>query len=165
MTDQEIAEQFLNSIRNEIIDRHINLGQQASGETISRLKVTATAVGGVLTGPLHIGALDRGRGPTRGGGGGGGQTLQQRIFDWLQFAKFGISFSDNKERTSISFAIATKIHKEGNEIFKQGGSGLLTNLVTAQRLDALTGAFARNKAILFRSEILKGFKDAKIQNI
>lgn len=160
-TDREIAEQFLNGVRNEIITRHVRLGQKASGDTIDRLVVTTTAVGGVLTGPGHITALDTGRGPTRRGGGAGGQTLQERILDWLNFAKYGISFADNKEKVSISWAIATKIHKEGNEIFKQGGSGLLTNLITAQRLDALTGAFAQNKAVQFRTEILKGFNNVR----
>jgi len=158
-TDQEIAEQFLNSIRNEIIDRHIRLGQKASGSTIDRLAVRTTVLGGILVGPGHITALDQGRGPTTGGFGssGGGQSLRERIFDWLKFAKYGISFVDDKERTSISFAIATKIHKEGTELFQKGGSGLLTNLVTAQRLDALTGAFARNKASEFRVKVLESF--------
>ena len=162
MTDQELAEQFLNNIRADIITRHISLGQKASGETISKLRVTSTVLGGILFGPGHITALDRGRGPTRAGaGGGGGQTLQQRIFIWLGFGKYGLTFADDKKRTSLSWAISTKIHKEGNEIFKQGGSGLLTNIVTSQRLDAFTGAFADNKVIQFKTEILKGFTGAR----
>lgn len=160
-TDQEIAEQFLNNIRADIITKHISLGQKASGETISRLRTVATSLGGILFGPQHIFALDRGRGPTRGGGGGGGQTLQQRIFDWLQFGKYGLTFSDTKERTSLSWAISKKIHKKGTQLFGTGGSGLLADIVTSQRLDALTGAFADNKATQFKTEVLKNFEGAR----
>ena len=159
-TDQEIAEQFLNNIRADIITRHISLGQKASGETISRLRTVPTSLGGILFGPEHIFALERGRGPTRGGG--SGKTLQQRIFDWLAFGKYGLTFGNTKERTSLSWAISKKIHKKGTDLFiRGGGSGLLTDIVTSQRLDALTGAFAENKATQFKSEILRNFKDAR----
>ena len=161
MTDQELAEKFLNNIRADIITRHISLGQKASGETISRLRTVSTSLGGILFGPQHIFALDRGRGPTRGGG-GVGQTLQQRIFDWLAFGKYGLTFSDNKQRTSLSWAIATKIHKKGTNLFQRGGgSGLLADIVTSQRLDALTGSFADNKATQFKTEVLNNFKGAR----
>ena len=163
-TDQEIAEQFLDSVRSDIIANHIRLGQKATGSTIESLKITANPLGGSLVGAQHIFALDRGRGPTRGGGSGGGQTLQQRIFDWLSFSKYGLTYADTKERTSLSWAIATIIHKRGTHIFRQGGSGLLADIVTAKRLDALTGAFARNKRIQFTSEILRVFDTAKIKN-
>jgi len=160
-TDQELAEQFLNNIRADIITRHVSLGQRASGETISKLRAVSTPLGGILFGPAHIFALDRGRGPTRGGG-GGGESLQKRIYDWLAFSKYGLSYSDNKQRTSLSWAIATKIHKKGTNLFQRGGgSGLLTNLVTSQRLDALTGAFLDNKSIEFRTAVLKNFKGAR----
>ncbi len=162
LTDEQIAEQFLESVKSDIVANHIRLGQRASGSTIESLKVRTNPVGGVLVGAEHIFALDSGRGPTRGGR-GEGQTLQQRVFDWLAFSKYGLTYADNKERTSLSWAIATVIHKRGNQIFRQGGSGLLTDLVTASRLDALTGAFARNKRTQFTSEILRVFDTAKIK--
>lgn len=162
VTDKEIAEQFLGSVKSEIVMRHLRLGQKATGQTIESLRVRATDVGGVLVGAAHIFALDRGRGPTRGGS-GSGKSLQQRIYDWLGFSKYGLSYTDDKERISLSWAISKVIHKRGTQIFRQGGSGLLANLVTAARLKALTGAFGEKKRLQFTSEILRVFDNAKIK--
>lgn len=158
-TDREIAVQFLNGIQAEIVNKHEALGQKASGETIQALRVEPTEKGGILFGPEHLFALETGRGPTKGGGAGGGQSLQSRIFDWLQFKKYGINYENTQERKSISFAIAKTIHEKGTKLFRdRANSGLLTDIITANRLAAMTGAFGRNKATGITSDILPAFK-------
>lgn len=161
MTDQELSEQFLTNIRADIISKSKSLGQEASGKTYTRIRSVSTSLGGILFGPQHIFALDRGRGPTRGGGGGTGKSLRQKIYEWLAFQKYGLTWKDNKEREGLSWGISKNIHKKGTSLFRRGGSGLLSDIVTSQRLDALTGAFADNKSAQFKTEILKNFKGAR----
>lgn len=159
-TDQQIAETFLNSIKDDIIANHIRIGQKASGETISKLRVKTDIFGGQLFAPFYFGSLVTGRGATTGGGtGGGGKTLREKIYDWLAFAKYGLAVGDDKERTSLSWAIATIIHKRGTYLFRSGkNSGLLSDIITVQRLKSLSGKFATNKAIQFKSDIVKSFR-------
>lgn len=41
-----------------------------------------------------------------------------KIYDWLQYRKYGLNFSDNKERLSLAFAIARKQDAEGSFKFR-----------------------------------------------
>ena len=62
----------------------------------------------------YITATDQGRKPNQTNSGG----LFEAIYDWLQYKKYGIEYSDDKERKSIAYAITTKIAKEGSYKFR-----------------------------------------------
>lgn len=154
----DILEQLLNQLRDEIV---ANI-PTASGETARNIEVRVTNPGkdeftrvkGELIGPKYIQALEDGRGPSKRKG-GGTQTLQQAILKWLQIK--GIQPQVNavvKRRKTLkatvqqnpqiglSWAIATKIHREGNKLFREGGkSGVLSNVINDQRIDNFIEVF------------------------
>jgi len=65
-----------------------------------------------------------------------------------------------KQKNSLAWAIAMKISKQGTEIFSfPNGSGLLTNVITAQRITAFAKTFAEVKS----AEIFGQIKDLLIK--
>lgn len=154
---KEIIKQFLDILQKDIIDRHIAIGQIASGETASRLHNEAFEGRGVMFGPLYISSLVTGRGATRGGG-SGTETLQQRIYNWLRFKKYGISYQDDKERTSISWAISKVIHKRGTLLHRENrDTRLIRDILTQSRLQAFAKVFGNLERTSLTSQLVKGF--------
>ena len=142
---EDFIEQLLTDIM-EGIKRDLRANDQyASGDTERLFEVkllpTKNGIEGVLYGPSYLQALITGRGPTKSAGSSGGQTLQQKLFQWIKTK--GIQpREDTMTQESLSWAIAKRMHEDGNKLFQdRGNTELLTNNITTARIDAAIGAF------------------------
>lgn len=152
---KEIFAQFGQRIIDEIIAASQAAGQQASGETYKRFRLEVRPNGFTIFGAGYLGALVEGRGPTKRRGGGGGESLVDRIMQWIQVK--GVR-ADIPPR-SLAWAIATKIHKEGTLLFREGrNTRILEDVINKNRIAAFAGAFARDVAIDLSSDLIKTLK-------
>lgn len=167
----ESVNQFLEQIKSEIIQNHVRAGQDASGKTIASYEVAATPNGGKLLAAPYVFALDSGRGPSRREG-GGSVSLKQAIYNWMQFkgitavpyvTRDGRVQNQDKANEGLAFAIAKKIHQEGTLAFRNGGTGVISNVITDRRIAAFLGTFAEEYLKEVRSEVLKGFEQVKFK--
>ncbi len=172
MTFEESVNQFLEQIKSEIIQNHIRAGQDASGKTIASYEVVETPTGGALIAAPYVFALDTGRGPSKREG-GGKVSLMQSIYNWMKFK--GISAVPYVTRdgrvqrqesadTGLAYAIARRIHQEGTLAFRNGGTGVISNVITDRRIAAFLGTFAEEYLKEVRSEVLKGFEQVKFKS-
>lgn len=139
MEEKNIIMNFLLEIQKDIISRSEAAGQRASGETYSQFMIEANESKGVLYGPAWVMTLEDGRGPSKGGG--SGESLKDKIYTWIgQKGVFNIS--SEKEKRSLAYIIARKIHKEGTVLFRKGGnSGVISGAITEDRINAFIGTF------------------------
>ena len=152
MTNREVISRFLEKRKQAIISR-IN---QASGRTARAIHHVEDQVSGILYGPMHIEALEDGRGPTKVNT-PSNPTLQEAIEEWLQFA--GISPPAGKTRRDLSYAIAASIHAKGTRLFQQGGkSGVLSQTITERSFDELLNDLADIHTLQISTEVVNKFK-------
>ena len=91
--------------------------------------------------------IEFGRGATRANGSG---ELRPKIRQWIDDK--GI-VPDGITKDSLAYLITRKIHREGTEIFKQGGTTLLRDIFNDRLISDI------------ESEIALSFQDAIIANI
>lgn len=114
----------LNKAIDALIEKHKELGMEATGEWIRSLEPVADDNKGIILGAPYTEQLVLGREPGR-------RPPVAPLEEWVK-AKFGITGSQAK---SAAFAIATKIGNEGTTWYKQGGSDLLEILEDAKVVD------------------------------
>lgn len=109
-------ESHLEELKNNIINRHIDAGQVASGRTKAGFEVKMlTPSHGQLLGYSYSGVLERGRRP-----GKTPKEFRDIIARWAT-AK-GISFSSEADRSRFAYFVAQKIQREGTKLYRSGGS-------------------------------------------
>lgn len=140
---EEFIQQLLENIIKDIIKDMKGRGMEATGKTRRLFEVLIETDGkyllGHILGPSYMQSLITGRGPSLGSG-GQSQTLQQSILEWIE-AK-GIIPQGEMSQESLSWAIATHIHKYGTLLHQTSGdTGLLKNHITESRLIAAVDSF------------------------
>lgn len=174
----EALTQFLETIAAEI-----RSGVPAvSGKTRDSVEVSVRTQGsgvfsrvrGEITANAYITTFETGRRPTPGFPEAGTPTLREAIEDWVE-AK-GIKFTQEikrkdgsvkfKEMTKkqMSFIIASKIHREGNVLYRKlagGVSGLLSRATDLQRVEAFVKVFGDRAGTVVLAEVLKLIPDIK----
>ena len=156
MTDQEIIKKFLDNVKAEIAVRL----PKVTGKTARSLKVRTNKKGGLLEADAHIFALEDGRRPTGSGGGSRGtESLQKRILKWVKLK--GIATEGNE--VSLSWAISKSIHAKGTKLYQQGGgSGVLSSVISEQRVESLVASLANVYQISTLNSLAKDYEQ-KIQ--
>lgn len=150
MTDLEIIENFLQKIKQQIEQKL----PSASGGTARSLEVVMDSRGGKLMASPYIASVEYGRGPRK--------TTQDQgmIFEiqsWL--AAKGMDASLHNARS-----VTWMINKYGTRQYQSGtGSGVLTSVINEGTFNSLTNQLAESQAISITSEVLSGFKLAKIR--
>lgn len=141
MTDEKnIIMSFMLEIQKDIIQRSEATGQRATGETYSQFGIEANETKGILYGSAWVMTLEDGRGPSKGSGSDG--SLKDKIYEWIG-AKGVFNVSSEKEKRSLAYIIARKIHQEGTVLFRKGGgSGVISGAITEERINAFVGTFA-----------------------
>lgn len=124
-------------------------GVRASGRTQKalRFQVEETDKGFLLQvfGPSYIQVLEDGRGPTKASG--SGKTLVEIIREWIDDK--GIVPETNSKgiaptKDSLARAIATVIHRQGTNLYRNGGnSGVLSDVINEERVQALKEALRK----------------------
>jgi len=80
--------------------------------------------------------IDKGRGKNKINSGG----LLGAIYEWLELKKYGINYSDDKERESIAYAITKTIAKKGS--FKHRNKSKRTQIIDSSIRKTLPGLLA-----------------------
>lgn len=110
----DILREELERLRSDIIFRHEQAGQVASGKTREALEVQLhDQTTGQLIGFSYSGVLERGRKP-----GGVPRDFIDILKRWA--AAKGISFSDEKQFNIWANAVKWKIIREGTKLYKSG---------------------------------------------
>jgi len=170
---EQVLTQFIETLQVEI---QAGLPRSVSGKTRagveSNVTSSADGISGTLTAPKYIFTFEYGRPPTRQGATKGSPTLQQAIEQWVEAKNFrwsreikrgGSTFIKVLTAKQMSWAIAIKIHKEGNKLFrdlKGGKTGVITGVVTDARIKAFTDAFSEKTSRLILNDV---YKDIRIK--
>lgn len=109
-----IADGLLN-MRQEIIRKSQDAGQEASGETYRRIVVEVDGdeftIEGSITAPVYFHTLLRGRGPGKVPVG-----LPQILMEWAKVK--GITFEDPRDLVRFANAVTWKMRREGSKLFR-----------------------------------------------
>ena len=113
MDTEKIIYEELEILEEDIITRHEEAGQVASGKTRASFLIQSNFNSGQLSGASYVGVLKNGRRP-----GGVPTNFIDIIKNWAQ-AK-GISFSDEKQFNLWANAVKWKIIREGTKLYRSG---------------------------------------------
>lgn len=123
---QKILEQEFELIRQELIAKHIELGMKASGRWIDSLESVASKNNIKLIGEHYTDQLVYGRRPGR-------MPPVKAIEQWIKDK----GIVRNIPITSLAWAIAKKIQREGTNYFQQGGTDLISSVITEKRIQSI----------------------------
>lgn len=145
---------LLNGIGNKTVnDLRASMekyGRNATGETSQAIRYEVQDKGQVVTfivsGPEHLEALEKGRGPSTGDDGG---VLKDKILDWIR-AK---PVTSNLDENTLAFLITRKIHRVG---FK-GTAGLITDVINDDYVKEFTKEVADYSAGQFLIIVMDEF--------
>lgn len=102
-------------MRQEIIRKSQDAGQEASGETYRRIVVEVDGdeftIEGSITAPVYFHTLLRGRGP-----GKVPVELPQILMEWAKVK--GITFEDPRDLVRFANAVTWKMRREGSKLFR-----------------------------------------------
>ena len=115
MTIEEILKQGLTKLVDDIIEASRAAGQEASGETYRHITPEVSVMSGGVYAPSYLYTLAIGRGP-----GKAPRDFAQIIMDWAQHK--GIQFTDRKAFLRWANAVAWKIRREGNKLYRNHGN-------------------------------------------
>lgn len=166
--------QFLTQIAKEIRDGLPSVSGKTRESVTVEVRQEGDSIFGGLTGyilaPSWIGVFERGRGPTSPGAVKGSPTLQQKLKVWIETKNFRWTKTIKKGGASIvraltteqmSWAMAIKMHREGNALFRRlaGGQTLvITGPMGEARINAFTKVFAEKYGRLVLVNIINGVK-------
>ena len=148
MNTTQIIYEELQTLEQDIVLRHEQAGQVASGKTRASFLVTADLTSGQLTGNSYVGVLERGRKP-----GGVPKDFIDIIQRWAQ-AK-GISFSDEKQFNRWANAVKWKIIREGTKLYRSGQNQDIFETPIAQFSQRLPARIANYYTDEITNEIFK----------
>ena len=111
---------------------------RASGEFERELEVRSEPLQATLLGAEHSEQLEYGRGKTGSSATTSAEPLIEKIKKWI-VQKGSIIARITKEITigSLAFLITRKIHREGWDRAKHGGVGLISRVITEQRMQSI----------------------------
>lgn len=152
-TDAQIIQEFLEAVREDVIKAQADKGLLASGQSAASLYTkTGNARGWLMDGSGSFEYQERGRGA-------GKQPPIARIYEWLAFKKYGLAWATEAERKSLAYRIARKIAKRGTLThIKKQPTGVLTDIITRARIEALKKTLGEKYAPIVTSEIINTFK-------
>lgn len=143
-TGSQILDKEMNLIRKDLIDKHLQLGMKASGNWIDSLSVETRGLKSILWGAPYTEQLVNGRPP-------GKFPPIKAIKQWIEDKN--ITPFDTISISSLAFLIARKIAKEGTEYFKEGGTDLVSSVITPQRIQRIIDNVTEFHISSFFSEV------------
>jgi len=158
VSEKGILTEFLLGLQQDIVQNAIAAGNNVTGETISQIGHEETETKGILYGPSWVWTLEDGRGPSKNSGSGSGSKLQDIIYKWIG-DKGVFNITEEREKKSLAYIIARKIHTEGSVLYRKGGkSGVISNVITDERINAFIETFGIVTYNNFKEEAYKIFK-------
>lgn len=164
------VQQFLDQIKDEIISNHTKAGQDVTGKTIQSYEVVVGNGKGTLYAAPWVWALDQGRGPTKKAGSSGNETLWATIQQWMADKginaipyerKNGTLQDQNSANKSLAYVITKHIHENGTLAFRNGGTGVISDVITDARINDFIEKFTNEYLARATTELLTGFQNIK----
>lgn len=126
MTSESILAKEFEDIKFDLIKKHRELGMEASGRWINSLEVVQERLSVKILGADYTYELVNGREP-------GEMQPVSMLQRWVEDK----GIARGKEATGIALAIAKKIAKEGTRYYKQGGTNLIDDVITPERIQKI----------------------------
>ena len=133
-TTQQILDIEFEKIKVDLIAEYDAMGMRASGEFERELEVRSEPLQATLLGAGHAEQLEYGRGKTGSSATTSAEPLIERIKKWI--LQKGI-VAQAITVGSLAFLITRKIHREGWDRAKHGGVGLISRVITEQRMQSI----------------------------
>jgi len=137
----------LEILEADIIHRHEQAGQVASGKTRASFLIQSSGLAGTLSGANYVGVLQQGR-----KAGGVPKDFIEILRAWAS-AK-NISFSDEKQFNQWANAVKWKIIREGTKLYRSGQQDIFDTPIESfnKRLSSRIVQFYENELV---NEIFK----------
>ncbi len=143
---QELLTEF-EALKKELIARHDELGMRASGQWAESLTVEASENSAVITQTAYGDALENGRKPGR-------QPPSEAIEQWLRDKGIAERLEKEIAVSSLAFLIARKIGREGWNRKDNGGTQLISSVITPQRMQQIIDTIGESRLSAFTAKIL-----------
>lgn len=158
-TISEILQTEFELIRQDLIKKHNELGMKASGKFEDNLEVLYKEIENriiiSIQGMRYTGALQFGRGPTSTSQ-VSNPPLIEMIEEWIKVK--GIRPIESSISTrQLAFLITRKIHKEGTRYFREGGTDLVSSVITEKRMDSILQKIEKVSINIYTDSILKQY--------
>ena len=127
-------------LKEELIEKHIELGMEASGNWINSLDIIQSEMKTSLLGEKYTEQLVYGRRP-------GTMPPVQKLRQWLIDKGIAQRLRSEQEISSMAWAIATKIKNEGTKYFREGGTDLVSSVITPERIQRIINNVGTKGAI------------------
>ena len=146
-------ESEFDSLKVDLIEKYNELGMKASGNWGQSLNVEVKGLTAIIYGEDYTEQLVEGRAP-------GKFPPIAAIRQWIEDK--GIIPFDNISISSLAFLIARKIAREGTNYFQDGGTDLVSSVITPQRIQQIIDNVSEFSINNFYSEITKVLEDIKV---
>jgi len=147
-TQKEYLEKEFESIKTDLINKHLELKMRASGNWIDSLQIQSSKNNIKLIGEKYTDQLVYGRKP-------GAMPPVSAIEDWIKVK----GIVSDIPVTSLAWAIAKKIQKEGTNYYMQGGTDLVSSVITKQRIQTIINQLGNEILLDIVPFFIKRFKD------
>jgi hypothetical protein len=151
---EEILRNEFASLSRELVNKYDDLGMRSSGRFERELEVDVrsneVSFRGVLSGAHYTYQLVNGRRPGR-------MPPVDAIRQWIRDKRIQL---DNISEGSLAYLIARKIAREGTDYFKQGGTDLVSSVVTEDRMSSIVDRVAREVNVIISDSILTTMKES-----
>jgi len=144
-TSQLLATEF-EALKNELIAKYDELGMRASGRWAESLSVEVSDNGAEILQAEHGEQLENGRRP-------GKQPPSEAIEQWLRDKGIANRLEKNMTISSLAFLIARKIGREGWNRNTNGGTNLISSVVTPERIQQIIDKISESQLNEFTLKI------------
>ena len=154
-TTKQILKEEFESIMEDLKKKHIELGMKASGEWLDSLENTSEGNTGKVIGFDYTYYLVNGRKP-------GEFPNIDAIKKWIVDKGIVNRIKGEISISSLAFLIARKIAKEGTKYYQQGGTDLVSAVVTDERIQGIIDRVGAEATINLTKQIQNEFQKAVI---
>ena len=160
-TTQDILNQEFELLKNDLIREYDRLNMRASGKTADSLEVETSVQGAKLTGSSVFEQLEYGRNSSKSSGGGGAKLIDQ-IKQWISDKGIVSDIKNDADNSSLAFLITRKIHREGWDRSRFGGVGLISKVVTVNRVQSIINKVGAELTLTLVHRLQNEFKQIKV---
>ena len=129
MTTQEVLNNEFGKLQQDLIAKYNSLGMRSSGRWANELVYETNDHSATLWGAGYTDQLVNGRSPGR-------QPPIKDIEQWI-ISKGIQPLNAKMSISTLAFLIARKIGREGTKYFQQGGTDLISDIITPQRVQEI----------------------------
>lgn len=128
-----IALEQFQILRKELVDKYDELGMRASGNWERNLHVIQSLNSTRIDGEEYTNEMVRGVKPNKGMKRQELKDLVESLKQWIQDK----GIVSNLSVTSLAWAIAIKMKKEGSKYYREGGTDLISSVITTERIQQI----------------------------